>query len=204
MSAVDEVPIDFDYPCTGCGYNLRGLCGKVVRCPECGHEQAHVTIVAMRERSRVAEWEDRVSNVSFGANVCAAATTGALLSLWLGVAFDFLWDVVRALAFVLSVIWVVGLVWFVAATRSIRGTRALVFLRHQRWKIPWMLLMVGFLGVAPAAAAAFSALGGGLIPCFAWFAILLVFLTMQSNPIEFLANRARGEIEAFLRATRDR
>ncbi len=26
-----------DLPCLGCGYNLRGLAGPVVMCPECGH-----------------------------------------------------------------------------------------------------------------------------------------------------------------------
>ena len=30
------IAIDEDLYCLGCGYNLRGLCGDPVRCPECG------------------------------------------------------------------------------------------------------------------------------------------------------------------------
>jgi hypothetical protein len=29
--------VDFDIPCLTCGYNLRGLAGDRLRCPECGH-----------------------------------------------------------------------------------------------------------------------------------------------------------------------
>jgi hypothetical protein len=42
----DEAPttpvrfLDFDLPCQKCGYNLRGLSGEIVRCPECGRENA--------------------------------------------------------------------------------------------------------------------------------------------------------------------
>lgn len=31
-------PIAHDVPCSACGYNLRGLAGDPVRCPECFHE----------------------------------------------------------------------------------------------------------------------------------------------------------------------
>lgn len=31
-----EEPIDVDIPCPACGYNLRGLPGDLIRCPECG------------------------------------------------------------------------------------------------------------------------------------------------------------------------
>lgn len=37
-------PFNFDAPCRGCGYNLRGLSGELIRCPECGREHSRTEL----------------------------------------------------------------------------------------------------------------------------------------------------------------
>lgn len=44
QSAAPGAPIDFDAPCRGCRYNLRGLCGEPIRCPECGRDHARTEL----------------------------------------------------------------------------------------------------------------------------------------------------------------
>lgn len=40
QSSTPVAPIDFDAPCRRCNYNLRGLRGNPICCPECGLEHA--------------------------------------------------------------------------------------------------------------------------------------------------------------------
>lgn len=44
QSAAPETPICFDARCRRCNYNLRGLAGDPVRCPECGREHARAEL----------------------------------------------------------------------------------------------------------------------------------------------------------------
>ncbi len=52
-------PPDFDLPCLKCGYNLRGLAGDPIKCPECGYENpfgdAAVPKAALEARLRKTE-----------------------------------------------------------------------------------------------------------------------------------------------------
>lgn len=50
--------IDFDLPCLTCGYNLRGLRGDPVCCPECGSNNSRLEL--LRVRVAAAAWEPRL------------------------------------------------------------------------------------------------------------------------------------------------
>lgn len=50
--------IDFDLFCLTCGYNLRGLRGDPVRCPECGDDHSSLTL--LRLQVNAAAWEPRL------------------------------------------------------------------------------------------------------------------------------------------------
>jgi hypothetical protein len=56
-----ETAIDRDSRCMQCGYNLRGLFGDPVRCPECGHANGRAELQALMER--VAVWRQHWSRI---------------------------------------------------------------------------------------------------------------------------------------------
>ena len=68
-SQPQSLEVTFDCECMECGYNLRGLSGEPVRCPECGHlnpvHEVHVTPEAIA-------WQLRRMETPLA--VCALAT----------------------------------------------------------------------------------------------------------------------------------
>ena len=50
MSASADQPVSTDIACGACGYNLRGLLGDPVRCPECGEQATRAELRASLER----------------------------------------------------------------------------------------------------------------------------------------------------------
>ncbi|MFN0135846.1 MAG: hypothetical protein ACKVS9_06980 [Phycisphaerae bacterium] len=67
--AAPGAPLDIDLYCLRCGYNLRGLSGVLVRCPECGEENAIelVTETAPLISAHIARVE---STLNLGALCC--------------------------------------------------------------------------------------------------------------------------------------
>lgn len=45
-----EPTVGIDVPCDSCGYNLRGLSGEWIRCPECGRHRSWESIESERLR----------------------------------------------------------------------------------------------------------------------------------------------------------
>ena len=73
-SGVAPRDIDFDLLCEGCGYNLRGLSGDVIRCPECAQVNVVADIAEIPE-SLIAAWLRRAEAAPL---VCVAAILFAL------------------------------------------------------------------------------------------------------------------------------
>ena len=104
-SHVEPPPLDHDAECLHCSYNLRGLSGDPVRCPECGRLNSRADLACppkMVER-RIAKLES-AGAMCFVVVPAAVALTGAML-----------WQ--RAIP-VLGVVLILGLpAWVLGAAR---------------------------------------------------------------------------------------
>lgn len=127
-------PIDEDLYCLTCGYNLRGLYGDPVRCPECGdsNDLGQITIPAVFIRRAL-------HNMETAPTVAVAIALGA--SIVLVIAFYLSWP---ALVVPLGILLGLGGGWYAAMCRVRK-----VFCRRPGWKhILWgfHLSMASWLG----------------------------------------------------------
>lgn len=111
-------PIETDLYCPQCGYNLRGLSGNPVRCPECGEESDRRVIAVPAELIRPV-----LLKMETAPATCVGVST--IYVLVVGFPFALLGEPVAALVLALPFL----LAWFAAY----RWTRA-VFADRLGWK----------------------------------------------------------------------
>ncbi len=72
-------PLEHDVHCAECGYNLRGLSGDPVRCPECGDGMPASEVVERLQRIEDRRREAILRRVEFGPALCAFSLAAALV-----------------------------------------------------------------------------------------------------------------------------
>lgn len=81
--SVSTNPLDFDVACLSCGYNLRGLGGDPVRCPECGRgNPIHVFEVSE------AQVYAQLRKLESPATICLVLTVITLAALILAIKYE--------------------------------------------------------------------------------------------------------------------
>lgn len=206
-----EPTVEIDVACDSCGYNLRGLCGHWVRCPECGRQRSWKSIEFLRlqrdsdkvtraHARKIRLWEARITRAETGANLCALGIGGVLLagSLHLA-ALDSLKGVPRPMMITSALTWLAGLITFRWTCRRFAG-HWLAFARHQVLAIPTVLLnIIAIVGFCAFAFAAFAA-AEGPPACFLIVTMTAPFLVWKFKPFAALSRRARAAIEMLLKA----
>lgn len=205
---MNQPSVEIDAACDACGYNLRGLSGAWVRCPECGQQRSRESLEDLRmqieadaaalQRQRNSA---RITQAETGANLCALAVGGLVLGGTLQlVAPSFFFDgLLRPLLISAALLGLLGLGVFRWNCGRYRGCwRAL--LRHQMFAIPTVLLNIAVLlasyGVVFAALAATE----GSPACILLFILAAPFALWKWKPFGGLSRRARAEIRMLLQA----
>lgn len=203
--------MDFDAPCLHCRYNLRGLAGERVRCPECGGENDRSTLELLRDnetaraesRRLAAERRRREAYVArheVGASLCAIGVGGAVFcGLLRGLFHDFYEGILRPALVVCGASAAAGLALHAFLLRGRPGRwRALV--RHQLYAVPLVLLNI-FAIVASGLLVAMTMASGGAL-CALLLVLTMPFLLWIFRPFRSLSNPARAQIERLLASQR--
>ncbi len=165
MSAAPDPPtpleplaaLDRDAFCPGCGYNVRGLAGDPIRCPECGTRYARSELRRPKQPLVMTRLERCQRNLKASADLCALATLPGLLALWvlftgddlrfaplpIGIAPVNTWPV----ALTSATVWLIGCILFATRCWGLRGwVRALAI--YHLTAAPVMLINLLFVVVA--------------------------------------------------------
>jgi hypothetical protein len=202
---MSEPTVEIDVACDSCGYNLRGLSGQWVRCPECGQQRSWESIESLRLQrdadtqshalAREARLRDaRISRAETGVQLCALAIGGFLLAGFFYLAApDFFKGILRPMMLTSGLIWLVGLLTFHWTCRRFAG-RWVAFLRHQMFAIPAVLLNIIAIAALCALAFTFFAALEGPPACFVAVTLAAPFAIWKLKPFAALSRRARAEI----------
>jgi len=107
----NRTPENIDLYCLTCGYNLRGLSGDLIRCPECGYMN-QISDLKMSDQLLIAD----LGKMKLAPTVCAFASLFSFISLLL-----ILSDLIRShaidnstlfFALISMIIWIAGMVRF--------------------------------------------------------------------------------------------
>ncbi|MCC6359531.1 MAG: hypothetical protein IT450_12370 [Phycisphaerales bacterium] len=202
-----DEPMDFDAPCLHCRYNLRGLAGERVRCPECGGENERATLELIRD-DQTAQAESRrlaaerrrreayVARHEVGASLCAIGVGGAILCGLLGVLFpDFYTGILGPAFIVCGASYVVGLGLHAFLLRG-RSGRWGALARHQLYAVPLVLLNIATVVITVVFFALAAEAGVG--PCALILLVAMPLFLWYFRPFRFLADPARAQIERIL------
>jgi hypothetical protein len=206
---MSEPKVAIDVACDSCGYNLRGLSGQWIRCPECGQQRSWESIESLRmQRDSDAESrahtlevrvrDARITRAETGANLCALAIGGCFLAalLHLG-AREYFEGVLRPVMITSALTWLIGLITFRWTCRRFAG-HWVAFLRHQMFAVPTVLLNIIAIAALCALAFTFFAAMEGPPACFLIVTLAAPFAIWILKPFAALSRRARAEIEAIL------
>ena len=188
-----HAPLDIDLYCLNCGYNLRGLPGDPIRCPECGQSSSIAVLRAARRRvyERVLRGLD--SDASFCGVFGGVILLGALLSIAAPSTF------LRQLPPFVGVAGVVWSVFFGANLFKYRRCRAWpkAFVVHHAYLSAYFVgsaLMVFASVLAAAKLIELEERGEAmLIPAVLLVAVTVV-VAFVKNPLGFLRRRARASM----------
>jgi len=190
-----DAPLDIDLYCLNCGYNLRGLPGDPVRCPECFHENARADLLCppdevQRRVRRMHRYADFCVVISFlfVASLIGAAAAREPACLVCGI-------------LALPMAWGICVTHFKNACLSEPGwSRTL--LRINAYGLAWVVSSAVFLSLIGLAT--WFLLGSKLPPLFmrAWVWVLVAVLAITVGFV--LAGRRYGrlvdELERLARA----
>ena len=197
-------PIDTDLHCLECRYNLRGLSGDPVRCPECFHEYSVAELRAAMTKRTISREERIQRHLETAGKLCALPVGVSLLVAPIGFLAPEWFRYVRMPFFsAAGVTWLMGLLLFFAKCRTLSGW-VLVLIKYNMWVVP--AAMVNFLIVCLGLFFS-SALGIWLEatgPSAFWFGLLLgiggvVFVLAYVRPMRGLTRRGRDALEPLAR-----
>jgi hypothetical protein len=192
--------LEHDLPCPNCGYNLRGLSGDPVRCPECGVHTA-VSLATRSEYARDDLLRARLL-VRFhaGPSLCALGAGAAAFFFGLFAALhDFFWPIRTAPYVTCAVVWITGATVYVAQCRRLPGWRR-AFVRHQAYALSAVLGNLGLIfGAFLLAFGALSSAEGP--PCGLPLALVAaVFGVIVLRPMWWFDRRAKAQLEPLVQA----
>ncbi len=193
-----------DIRCAGCGYDLRGLPGDPVQCPECGALVGRSAATAKELQVQAARFVARRKRLEVGPNLCAIAIGAATFFSGLFMAFPDFFEPIRLPPYVTClVIWIAGLLLFVVQGHGFpRWFRA--FLSHQVYGVlaalgNSLLILGAFVGALALLAATES------LPCLVIPALpIAVACVLLIRPMRWFSRRASVELDALARASLDR
>jgi hypothetical protein len=186
--------------CLTCGYNLRGLSGDPLRCPECGNPTPASDATRHELERRIGAQKQARARVATGASLCAIAVGAAVFFLGLFAVADDVFRPMRLLPYsTCAVIWVVGALTYVFECRRLpRWLHA--FAHHQAYAIPAVLgNTILVFGASISGVFCLEALD--LVPCF----IPLVFagavlVVVMLRPLRWFSKRATKALDALVEA----
>jgi hypothetical protein len=190
--------------CAGCGYDLRGLLGDPVRCPECGALAGRSAATAQKLQAGAARFVARRKRLEVGPNLCAIAIGAATFFSGLFMAFPGFFEPIRRPPYVTClIIWIAGFSLFtIQCRRAPRWYRA--FLSHQIYGVlaalgNALLILGAFVGGVVFLAATESLPGFVMLALAAAVACVLLI-----RPMRWFSRRASRELDGLVRASLDK
>ncbi len=188
--------------CAACGYDLHGLSGDPIRCPECGALTGRSPGTIRQLQLRAAEFRARQRRIEVGPNLCAIAigAAAALFGLLISALSEFFWAIYPLMYGACLLIWIAGFSLVFLQCRKFPGWLG-AFLRHQVYGVlaalgNWLLIfglfaagLVLFAGADTPACMILFVLGGAAV-LFLWV-----------RPMRWFARRATAELDPLVRAS---
>jgi hypothetical protein len=214
--------LDQDAYCPGCGYNVRGLAGDPIRCPECGNRYARAELRWPKQRRVMTRLERCQRNLKANADICAAATIPGLFALLvLALGGRMLRELVAPLAVTSALIWLLGFALFARRCRGLRGwPRALA--TYHVTAAPAMLVNLLLVSMAWILVGGLCGLGLGsiidalrsdaeivvasllLVGAVAALGLLLAWLAVRLDPMRWLKRQGADRLNALAQQLADR
>jgi hypothetical protein len=191
-------PLEIDVACPGCRYNLRGLFGDPLRCPECGERYDRATLLAGRETAEQIARREMTARLAVGPRLVAFGLGAAAVFGVLFIAFDDFFHPIRRPALVTAAVVVVaGLGVWAIQTRGLPG-RVLAGGRYLAISLAYVLanVLLGAIGV------------GLLVALFreagVFFALILIVVSPLIRPLRFIRRYADAQLGALVDAALER
>lgn len=192
--------LDADVSCLRCGYNLRGLSGDLIRCPEC-FELTPISEAMRRQRAIDDERRARTrGRLGTGASLCAiAAGTAAAFGALFWVFADFFEPIRHVPLRTCAVIWLTGALLHWAICRRLPNWGR-AFLRHQLYAVPAALGNVLLIQGAFACGVIFLAAIEPPTACIVFVLPVAVLGVLFLRPMRWFSTRASEALEPLVEA----